>query len=152
MPFFLSRLLIALTFAASILGSSWALQAQDGQTQDNRTQDDPGCLIRDVWYTARPAETSLTGAPGDPLRITVRLDPETLPTGYFVSTNVRVISAPAPPDILPGFPEIKVTCPEPGEYVLEVTISLLTRTSCAGVSACPLSLRRVTVHIARPTP
>ena len=147
MPTFLPRLLIALTFAASILGSSWALQAQDGQTRDNRAQDDPGCLIRDVRYTARPAETSLTGAPGDPLRITVRLEPETLPTGYFVSTNVRVISAPAPPDILPGFPEINVTCPESGEYILEITTTLLTRTSCAGVSACGLPAQRVTVRI-----
>lgn len=153
----LSHLLIVLILAMGAPDPSWADQAQDGhnqddraqggQTQNGRTKNDPGCLIREVRYTAGLAETSLTGVSGDPLRIRVLLDPETLPSGYFVSTNVRVIAAPAPPDILPGFPVITVTCPEPGEYVLEISTSLLTRTSCVGVSACSLSEQRVTLRI-----
>ncbi|WP_045218543.1 hypothetical protein [Desulfonatronum thioautotrophicum] len=143
----LSHLLIVLILAMGAPDPSWADQVQDGHNQDGQVQGYPGCLIRDIRYTARLAETSLTGAPEEHLRITVRLDPETLPIGYFVSTNVRVITAPAPPDILPGFPKITVTCPEPGEYVLEVSTSLLTRTSCVGVSACSLSEQRVTLRI-----
>ena len=146
MPFW-SHLLVVLILALGTPDPSWADQVQDGHSQDDQAQGYPGCLIREVRYTAGLAETSLTGVSGDPLRIRVLLDPETLRSGYFVSTNVRVIAAPAPPDILPGFPEIRIVCPEPGEYVLEVSTSLLTRTSCVGVSACSLSEQRVILRI-----
>ena len=141
MPF-LFHLLLVLAFLAGSLDPSWAEKAQDVQAQD-----DQGCLIRDVRYTARLAEPALQGSLGEPVGITVRIEPTSLPTGYFVSTNIRVLSAPASPDILPGFPVTTVVCPEPGEYVLELTTSLLTKSSCGGVSACSLPEERVILRI-----
>jgi hypothetical protein len=136
------HLLIVLAVLAAPPDPIWAEEAQVGQAQG-----DQGCVIRQVRYTAQLVESILSGGPGEPLEITIRLDPDTLPIGYFVSTNIRILSAPATPDVLPGFPKTTVICPEPGEYLLEVTPSLITRTSCVGVSACSLPEERVILRI-----
>lgn len=143
----LFRLLLVLAVLVGSLDPSWAEQAQDDQAHVGQPQVDGGCAIRHVHYTVRLVEPVLSGSPGEPLRITIRLDPDTMPIGYFVSTNIRILSAPAIPDILPGFPEITVICPEPGDYLLEVTATLITRTSCVGVSTCSLPGQRVTLRI-----
>lgn len=149
------HLLIVLAVLAGIPDPIWAEEAQVGQfkveeVQAVPPQDDQGCVVRHVRYTARLVESVLSGIPGEPLVITIRLDPDILPIGYFVSTNIRVLSAPATPDILPGFPETTVICPQPGEYLLEVTPSLITRTSCVGVSACSLPSQKIILHIQPP--
>ena len=67
----------------------------------------------------------------------VRLDPESPPMGYYVSTLVDVIEGPerAKPEVVPGFPKIKLTFAEPGAYVLEIRVNLITKPSCGGVEA-----------------
>lgn len=154
------HLLIVLAVLAGNPDPIWAEEAQVGQFKVEEAQvrqaqvippqDDQGCVVRHVRYTARLVESSLAGSPGEPFEIRIRLDPDTLPIGYFVSTNIRVLSAPARPNIVPGFPKSTVICPEPGEYLLEVTPSLITRTSCVGVSACSLPSQKIILHIQSP--
>lgn len=74
---------------------------------------------------------------GETAIIVVRLDPETPPPGYYVSTQVEVKDGPegAKPKVVPGFPKIKVTFGEPGDYILEVRVSMIMKASCGGVEA-----------------
>ena len=83
---------------------------------------------------------------GEPFFIQVRLDPETLPAGYFVSTLVNVLQSPegAKPAVLPGFPDIRLILDRPGKYLIEVRVSLVNKSSCGGVEAEDV-LRKVVV-------
>jgi hypothetical protein len=74
---------------------------------------------------------------GEPAILAVRLDPETPPPGYYVSTLVDVKEGPegAKPKVVPGFPDIKMIFDEPGGYILEVRASMIMKASCGGVAA-----------------
>ncbi|WP_028573879.1 hypothetical protein [Desulfonatronovibrio hydrogenovorans] len=108
---------------------------------------DTGCRINDQLYQAHLESTVLEGYANKPVNITVLLDPAARPAGYFVVTNIRLIQGPASVDTIPGFPDIKVTCPLPGEYELEITTSFISRSSCGGVKACSLHAQTVRLFI-----
>jgi hypothetical protein len=87
---------------------------------------------------------------GEPAILAVRLDPETPPPGYYVSTLVDVKEGPegAKPKVVPGFPKIKVTFNEPGNYTLEIRVTMIMKSSCGGVEAVEVLREEVEFRVA----
>jgi hypothetical protein len=73
----------------------------------------------------------------EPFFILLGLDPETLPSGYYLSTLVDIIESPdgVKPEILTGFPKIRLTMMQAGSYRFAVRVSLLSKSSCGGIDA-----------------
>lgn len=84
-------------------------------------------------------------APGQAAYLRVVIEPPAIPAGFFVTTLVDVESSPdgAKPEIMPGFPRIRVICPVVGEYALRVRVNLVAKSSCGGVKARTLTTRKV---------
>lgn len=110
------------------------------------------CPLTNQPYTAELETGEIKAFTGQPVFATVRLDPPEPPAGYTVSTLVEVVRSPAgaKPGILPGFPRIRLTFPEPGTYFLKVTINLITKSSCGGVEAEELTQSMLKVVVSRP--
>lgn len=74
---------------------------------------------------------------GEPFFILVRLDPDTPPPGYYVSTLVDVLQSPdgSKTDVVTGFPKIRLTMDQPGDYKIVVRVSLVAKSSCGGIDA-----------------
>jgi len=106
-------------------------------------------------YTARVLPPAAAPVAGRPFTLTVALDPPQPPAGFFVSTLVNVLEAPPgeKPRILTGFPDISLNFPSPGGFKLEVTVTLIAKSSCGGVKARELVRRTldITVLPADPT-
>jgi hypothetical protein len=94
-------------------------------------------LIPKPTFTASLDSGRFEAVAGEAAFVEVRLEPETPPPGYYVSTLVEVIEAPqgAKPKVVPGFPKIKLIFAEPGAYVLEIRVNMIGKSSCGGVEA-----------------
>lgn len=88
-------------------------------------------------YTVTIAPSKDKAYAGEPYFIHLNLFPETLPPGYTVSTLVDLLEHPtgAKPEILPGFPAIQLKMMQAGTYNISIRLSLITKSSCAGVDA-----------------
>ena len=86
---------------------------------------------------------------GEPYFIHLNLFPETLPPGYTVSTLVDLLEYPtgAKPEILPGFPAIQLKMMQAGTYKISIRLSLITKSSCAGVNAESIFEKFLTVEV-----
>ncbi len=85
---------------------------------------------------------------GEPYFIHFRLFPATLPPGYSVSTLVDPLEYPAGarPEIVPGFPATQLKMTQAGAYTYAIRISLITKSSCAGVDAEEIFERTFTIE------
>ena len=88
-------------------------------------------------YTVDILNSEYEANVGEPFFILLGLNPETLPPGYSVSTLVDVLESPggAKPQILTGFPKIRMTMMQAGSYRIAIRISLVSKSSCGGVDA-----------------
>ena len=86
---------------------------------------------------------------GEPFFILVRLDPDTPPPAYFVSTLVDVIQSPdgSKTEVVTGFPKIRLTMDQPGAYKIVVRVSLVTKSSCGGIGAEEILRKEVVLQI-----
>jgi hypothetical protein len=75
------------------------------------------------------------------------MDPPEPPSGHYVSVLVDVLEAPADPRITTGYPEATIVCPEPGKYELLVRVSIVGKSSCAGVQPHTVAGLPVTLTI-----
>lgn len=98
------------------------------------------CPLSTPVFTARLDAKSYATAVGQPARLRVRLNPRTVPEGFFVTSIIDVLSGPPgqKPRILTGHPVSDVTPREPGAYRLRVLVNLIAKSSCAGVKAVTL--------------
>lgn len=88
-------------------------------------------------YTAYIQNNEDEARVGEPFFILLGLEPETLPIGYSLSILVDVIERPdgVKPDILTGFPKIRMTMMQAGLYRIIVRGSLMSKSSCGGIDA-----------------
>jgi len=118
---------------------SWLTMAR-GQVLCPRTNRPYTAVIDDMQREARV---------GEPFYIRVHLDPETPPPGYYVSTLVDVLQSPdgAKPEVVTGFPKIRITMDDPGEYKMVVRVTLVTKSSCGGVEAEEILRKEVVIQV-----
>jgi len=107
------------------------------------------CPRTNTPYTAIIEDKQRDATVGEPFFILVRLDPETPPPSYFVSTLVDVLQGPdgANPEVVTGFPKIRLTMDRPGEYTIVVRVSLVTKSSCGGVEAEEILRKEVVIRV-----
>jgi hypothetical protein len=100
-------------------------------------------------YTAVIDDMQREARVGEPFFIRVHLDPETPPPGYYVSTLVDVLQSPdgAKPEVVTGFPKIRITMDDPGEYKMVVRVTLVTKSSCGGVEAEEILRKEVVIQV-----
>ena len=128
------------TLALAIgLSLSWLTMAR-AQIICPRTKTPYTAVIEDMQREARV---------GEPFFILVRLDPEAPPPGYYVSTLVDVLQSPdgAKPEVVTGFPKIRLTMDGPGAYKMVVRVSLVTKSSCGGVEAEEILRKEVVIRV-----
>lgn len=100
-------------------------------------------------YTVALAPSEDNAYTGKPYFIHLNLFPETLPPGYTVSTLVDLLEYPAgaKPEITPGFPKIQLKMMQAGTYKMSIRLSLITKSSCAGVDAEGIFEKTLTVEV-----
>jgi hypothetical protein len=91
-------------------------------------------------YKAHLVKKNLTGVVGEPIILSFTLDPPQLPQGFFLSVNMKVLQKPdhgktETPELLTGFPGTSAVFYHPGIYRYSIVISLIAKSSCAGVNA-----------------
>jgi hypothetical protein len=107
------------------------------------------CPKTNTPYTALIEYKQSDATVGEPFFIIVRLDPETPPPGYYISTLVDILQSPdgAKPEVVTGFPKIRLTMDRPGEYTIVVRVSLVTKSSCGGVEAEEILRKEVVFQV-----
>ncbi len=106
-----------------------------------------GCMIRGQAYQTLTGQEEYRGTIGQPVFISIETKPSSLPHGYFAANNVQILQAPEKPEVVSGHPEIKVVCHEPGDYILQITTSILSKSSCGGIDSCSMQPHTVKVII-----
>ncbi|EGY26716.1 hypothetical protein DA2_1046 [Desulfovibrio sp. A2] len=129
--------------------------------------DDSGgsepCPLTSPEHTARlvaPAPASAgtggdAGAPvfarvGAPLPVVVALQGPPLPSGVFSVVNIDMARGPEGGRVsaVTGYPESEVRFSAPGRYELDLTVTLVARSSCGGAKARTVMERRMAVQVA----
>lgn len=107
------------------------------------------CPLTTPAHVARVEGEALHAMVGDTLAMRVALDPAEVPPGYFVAINVERRMGPegGRVDSLPGFPETDLAFSAPGEYRLNVRVSLVAKASCGGAKAATLLDREIGVSV-----
>jgi hypothetical protein len=107
------------------------------------------CPLLDGTHKARLASTAIKGRPGRPVNIRIILEPPQIPSGFFITSLVDVTKAPPGkrPEVLTGYPDISVTCFVPGDYLLEVRVNIIAKSSCGGARAATLLDKKVRLTI-----
>ncbi len=129
--------------------------------------DDSGgsepCPLTSPEHNARlvaPAPASAgtggdAGAPvfarvGAPLPVVVALQGPPLPSGVFPVVNIDMARGPEGGRVsaVTGYPESEVRFSAPGRYELDLTVTLVARSSCGGAKARTVMERRMAVQVA----
>ena len=99
-------------------------------------------------YTVTLAPSEDKAYAREPYFIHLTLFPKTLPPGYTVSTLVDLLEYPAgaKPEILPGFPAIQLKLMKAGTYKMSIRLSLISKSSCAGVDATEIFEKALTIE------
>lgn len=107
------------------------------------------CPLTSEAVKAALVRNTYNGGPGAPLKISLRMTPPEPPAGYYYTSLVDVLSSPpgAEPEVLPGVPEITITCKKAGSYLLQVRVNLIAKSSCGGVKAKMLLDEKVNLNI-----
>jgi hypothetical protein len=53
----------------------------------------------------------------------------------------------AKPKVVTGFPKIRITMDDPGEYKMVVRVTLVTKSSCGGVEAEEILRKEVVIQV-----
>lgn len=87
---------------------------------------------------------------GAPLAVVVELEGPPLPSGVFPVVNIDKVSGPDGGRVssTTGYPDSEVRFSAPGRYELDLTVTLVARSSCGGAKARTVLERRVAVRVA----
>ena len=98
----------------------------------------------------KPGAASATARVGAPLAVVVALDGPPLPSGVFPVVNIDKAAGPEGGRVssTTGYPESEVRFSAPGRYELDLTVTLVARSSCGGAKARTVMERRVSVEVA----
>lgn len=90
-----------------------------------------------------------SGRVGAPLAVVVALEGPPLPSGVFPVVNIDRAAGPDGGRVsaITGYPESEVRFSAPGRYELDLTVTLVARSSCGGAKARTVLERRVTVRV-----
>lgn len=90
-----------------------------------------------------------SGRVGVPLAVVVALEGPPLPSGVFPVVNIDRAAGPDGGRVsaITGYPESEVRFSAPGRYELDLTVTLVARSSCGGAKARTVLERRVTVRV-----
>jgi len=71
---------------------------------------------------------------------------------FYVSALADVLEKPqgARTEILPGFPKLRFRADTQGPYLLELRITLVSKSSCGGVKARELTREKVRIRVKQP--
>uniref|UniRef100_B8DP51 Uncharacterized protein n=1 Tax=Nitratidesulfovibrio vulgaris (strain DSM 19637 / Miyazaki F) TaxID=883 RepID=B8DP51_NITV9 len=98
----------------------------------------------------KPWAASASARVGAPLAVVVALDGPPLPSGVFPVVNIDKAAGPEGGRVssTTGYPESEVRFSGPGRYELDLTVTLVARSSCGGAKARTVMERRVPVEVA----
>ncbi|MBZ2173539.1 hypothetical protein EKK70_02385 [Desulfovibrio sp. DS-1] len=98
----------------------------------------------------KPGAASATARVGAPLAVVVALGGPPLPSGVFPVVNIDKAAGPEGGRVssTTGYPESEVRFSAPGRYELDLTVTLVARSSCGGAKARTVMERRVPVEVA----
>ncbi len=132
---------LALLCLAAAAGSAFP----DGQAPARPKES---CPLQTAMHEARVLTPRLDVAAGEDGFVEMRIEPAP-GNDFYVSALADVLRQPenAAVDILPGFPKLRFRADVPGEYLLEVRVTLLSKSSCGGVKARELTREKVTVTV-----
>ncbi|NHZ46590.1 hypothetical protein FVW27_08045 [Desulfovibrio sp. XJ01] len=87
---------------------------------------------------------------GAPLAVVVALEGPPLPSGVFPVVNIDRATGPDGGRVsaTTGYPDSEVRFSAPGRYELDLTVTLVARSSCGGAKARTVLERRVAVLVA----
>ncbi len=107
------------------------------------------CPLTTKQYSARVLYPESAAIVGEKVSLIIELEPDEPPTGFYVTTLVDVLSKPTGGklDILPGVPKTTLTASAAGDYLLEVRINLIAKSSCGGVKATQIGRDRRILHV-----
>jgi hypothetical protein len=113
------------------------------------TSQPDACPLAAPTVVAAIPRTDYQGRAGEPLDVTVTVDPPEVPPGFYITNVVNTLQRPdgPKPKILPGFPETTITCAAPGDYVFRFMVNLVAKSSCGGAKAATLLEREVHLTI-----
>lgn len=86
---------------------------------------------------------------GAPLAVVVALEGPPLPSGVFPVVNIDRAAGPEGGRVsaITGYPDSEVRFSAPGRYELDLTVTLVARSSCGGAKARTVLERRVVVRV-----
>ena len=135
--------LCALALLCLFAGPGNAASAEKAVTRPGQS-----CPLQTAMHEARVLTTRLTLAAGEDGFVEMRIEPAP-GRDFYVSALADALRQPenATVDILPGFPKLRFRADVPGEYLLEVRVTLLSKSSCGGVKARELTREKVSVTV-----
>lgn len=107
------------------------------------------CPLTSEAVKAALVRAAFRGRAGEPLKIGLRMTPPEPPSGFYYSSLVDVLQAPAGahPKVLTGVPEITIQCDRAGEYLLRVRVNLIAKSSCGGAKASTILDDKVSLTV-----
>lgn len=86
---------------------------------------------------------------GAPLPVVVALEGPPLPSGVFPVVNIDMARGPEGGRVsaVTGYPQSEVRFSAPGRYELDLTVTLVARSSCGGAKARTVMERRMAVQV-----
>jgi hypothetical protein len=100
-------------------------------------------------YTAWITDNGKKARVEEPFFLLLGLDPTDPPPGHYVSVLVDIVEKPAgaEPEILTGFPTVRLIMSQPGFYRFGVRISLVAKSSCGGIEAREILAREIDLQV-----
>lgn len=95
------------------------------------------------------ADTPVFARADAPLPVVVALEGPPLPSGVFPVVNIDMARGPEGGRVstVTGYPESEVRFTAPGRYELDLTVTLVARSSCGGAKARTVMERRMAVQV-----
>lgn len=143
-------LALAFAFPATALGQGQSSRQTASDIARNSTvAGEEACPLTTGRYSARVSYPESAALVGETVSLLIELEPDDPPAGFYVTTLVDVLSKPTGSklDILPGVPKTTLTASAAGDYLLEVRINLIAKSSCGGVKATQIGRDRRMLHV-----
>lgn len=142
---------LILAFVLLLLPQKQVPAAQRAAQGGPDAANEESCPLQTRRHTARVLTPRLELQAGEDGFVEMSISPAP-GNDFYVSALAKVVQKPqnAGTDILPGFPKLRFRADTQGMYVLELRITLVSKSSCGGVKARELAREEVIVHVQEP--